>query len=73
MDRLANYTQDNDTELAHKFGDVDIYAMFKLNIDRLVDQASSLEFKNVLDLMVAFLKFTLRCYQDNSDYVNQIL
>jgi len=73
MDRLANYTQDNDTELAQRFGDVDIYAMFKLNIDRLVDQASSLEFKNVLDLMVAFLKFTLRCYQDNSDYVNQIL
>ena len=47
MDRLANYTQDNDTELAQKFGEVDIYAMFKLNIDRLVDQASSLEFNKV--------------------------
>lgn len=62
MDRLADYAQDNDTEFSQIFGEVDIYAMFKLNIDRMVDQASSLEFKNVLDLMVAFLKFTLRCY-----------
>lgn len=55
------------------FGDVDIYKMFKTNIDRLVDTASSTEFKNVLDLMVAFLKFTLRCYEDNTEYVNLIL
>lgn len=51
-------------------GNVDIYAMFKKNIDRMVENASSLEFKNVLDLMVAFLKFTLRCYSDNVDYMN---
>lgn len=55
------------------FGNIDIYAMFKTNIDRLVESAGATEFKNVLDLMVAFLKFTLRCYVDNSDYVNQIL
>lgn len=52
------------------FGDLDIYAMFKSNIDTLIDNASTTEFKNVLDLMVAFLKFTLRCYIDNGDYVN---
>lgn len=47
--------------------------MFKANIDNLVAKASSTEFKNVLDLMVGFLKFSLRCYGSNSDYVNQIL
>lgn len=44
--------------------------MFKTNIDKLVENSSSIEFKNVLDLMVAFLKFSLRCYAENSDYVN---
>lgn len=39
----------------------------------MVDQASSTEFKNVLDLMVAFLKFTMRCYSENSENVNSIL
>jgi hypothetical protein len=47
--------------------------MFKINIDRMVDTASSLEFKNVLDLMVAYLKFTLRCYIQFPEYVNTIL
>lgn len=50
--------------------------MFKKNIERMVDIASSVEFKNVLDLMVAFLKFTLRIYKDkleNSEHVNNIL
>ena len=38
------------------FGDLDIYAMFKTNIDRLVETAGATEFKNVLDLMV-YLNF----------------
>lgn len=41
--------------------------------NKLVQRASRAEFKNVLDLMAAFLKFSLRCYSSNSDYVNQIL
>lgn len=63
MDRLAEYAQDSEAQLENLFGEVDIYQMFKINIERMVDTASSLEFKNVLDLMVAYLKFTLRCYQ----------
>jgi vacuolar protein sorting-associated protein 35 len=47
--------------------------MFKKNIDRMVETSQSMEFKNVLDLIVAFLKFTLRCYTENTDYVNAIL
>lgn len=55
------------------FGDLDIYNMFKTNIDSLLENSGATEFKNVLDLMVAFLKFTLKCYLNNIDYVNQIL
>lgn len=55
------------------FGDIDIYSMFKTNIDRLIETANATEFKNVLDLMVAFLKFTIRCYKENSENVNNIL
>lgn len=39
----------------------------------MVENSSKVEFKNVLDLMSAFLKFSLKCYSSNSSYVNSIL
>lgn len=39
----------------------------------MLDSNSQIEFKNLLDLQVAFLNFTLRCYPQNSEYVNLIL
>ncbi|KAL4451052.1 hypothetical protein ABPG74_021374 [Tetrahymena malaccensis] len=73
MDRLAEYALRSEDVQATFNSDNHIYSMFKNNIDNLVERSSSTEFKNVLDLMVAFLKFSLRCYSSNSDYVNQIL
>lgn len=73
MDRLAEYALRSEDVQATFSSDNHIYSMFKNNIDNLVERSNSTEFKNVLDLMVAFLKFSLRCYSSNSDYVNQIL
>lgn len=51
--------------------------MFKVNIDKvkytnillkkILDNSGQIEFKNLLDLSVAFLNFSLRCYPKNSD------
>ena len=52
---------------------MDIYNMFKNNIDKILDNTGQIEFKNLLDLQVAFLNFSIRCYPQNSEHVNAIL
>ena len=52
MDRLADFALNSDTQVSNFNKDIDIYDMFKKNIDKLVENASAVEFKNVLDLMV---------------------
>ncbi|CAD8200964.1 unnamed protein product [Paramecium octaurelia] len=71
MGRLADFALNNDMGTFNS--EVDIYSMFKQNIDKMLDSNSQIEFKNLLDLQVAFLNFTLRCYPSNSEYVNDIL
>ncbi|EGR27194.1 vacuolar sorting protein, putative [Ichthyophthirius multifiliis] len=74
MDRLAEFAIYN-KDVAASFqqkGD-SIYNMFKQNIDKMIEKTSSNEFQNILDLMAAFLKFTLKCYLQNVECVNQIL
>lgn len=73
MDRLAGFAINSDAGVASFNKDINIYEMFKVNIDKLIESASNTEFKNVLDLMVAYLKFSIRCYPEESGYVNEIL
>lgn len=47
--------------------------MFKTHIDKIINENTNIELTRLLDLQVAFLKFTLRCYPANSTYVNEIL
>ena len=55
MDRLAAFALESETTVANLNQDIDIYGMFKNNIDNIVEKASNLEFKNVLDLMVIII------------------
>jgi vacuolar protein sorting-associated protein 35 len=73
MERLADYALNPENNVGAILGDTEIYDLFKRNIDRMVDTSQTMEFKNVLDLIVAFLRFTLRCYTENTEYVNAIL
>lgn len=56
MDRLADFALNSETSVTNVNKDLDIYIMFKNNIDKLVECANSAEFKNVLDLMVIYKK-----------------
>ena len=74
MDRLADFALNSDTSVESFNQDINIFSMFKDSINRIIEENSSnMELKKFLDLEVAFLKFSLRCYPKNSDYVNQIL
>lgn len=74
MDRLADFAMNTDTSVQSFSEELDIFAMFKDAISRILEENSAnMELKKFLDLEVAFLKFSLRCYPKNSEYVNQIL
>ncbi len=61
MDRLAGFAINSDAGVASFNKDINIYEMFKVNIDKLIESASNTEFKNVLDLMVIkFIVFSIK-------------
>jgi vacuolar protein sorting-associated protein 35 len=49
MDRLAEYALNNDA-ISSFNSEVNIYNMFKSNIDKILENSGSIEFKNLLDL-----------------------
>lgn len=72
MDRLSNYAgeRQGDIEILRK---LDVFALFKRYIDKIIsDQQGSMDVRKLLELEVAFLRFSLKCYPMNSDYVNFI-
>lgn len=74
MDRLADFAANSEEEVTDFSRGLDIFAMFKKNIDSIIeDQGATVELKKFLELQVAFLKFSIQCYPNNIDYVNNIL
>lgn len=73
MERLAEYAS-NEEENIGQLSDLDLFTMFKKSIDSIIEnQGASLELDKFLELQVAFLKFCIRLYPENIDYVNDIL
>jgi vacuolar protein sorting-associated protein 35 len=73
MERLADYTSSASDVTETIKEKVNLYELFKKNIDKLVESSDAADFKNVLYLETAFLKFTIRCYPTQAEYVNEIL
>lgn len=48
MDRLAEFALNNDMQSFNTT--MDIYMMFKVNMDKILDITGQIEFKNLLDL-----------------------
>lgn len=68
MERLSNYLSDNASSVANL--EINIYELFKVNIQELVKQSQNTEVKSTLNLYSAFLQFTLKCYPNEHEYVN---
>lgn len=73
MERLADYVSGASEVTESIKQKVNLYDLFKKNIDTLIEHSDGADFKNVLYLETAFLKFTIRCYPTQADYVNEIL
>ena len=74
MDRLSRYakTQRNEIEAVDK--QINIFGLFKKNINRLLeDQGLVMDLKKLIELQVAFLRFSIETYPTRVDYVNAIL
>lgn len=70
---MAEYAANNE-EVEDIKAKIDIFSLFKSNIDRILEeQALQIELSKLLELQVAFLKFVSQCYPANIEYVNEIL
>ena len=74
MDRLANFAASQGSEIAAVDKEVNIFAMFKKFIDRILDeQGAIMDLKKLIELEVAFIRFSIKTYPGKIDYVNSIL
>lgn len=74
MDRLSNYagTKDNEIQLVDK--EINIFGLFKKYIDRILEeQGLAMELKKLIELQVAFVRFSIKTYPTNIENVNLIL
>ena len=71
LNRLSDYAAESDLAIVET---VDIFALIKTHVDKLLSEYSSTgETSKFLQLFVAFLRLSLKCYPENTDYVNTIL
>ncbi len=71
MDRLANFASGKD--LSEYAKDLNIFKLFKKYTDKIIEeQGRSIELSRLLELQVAFLKFSIKT-APNEEYVNDIL
>eukprot|EP00743_Colponemidia_sp_Colp-15_P001456 GILK01001595.1.p1 GENE.GILK01001595.1~~GILK01001595.1.p1 ORF type:complete len:829 (-),score=163.63 GILK01001595.1:162-2573(-) len=68
MNRLAMFANGNAIPAG-----VNIFELFRTYIDKIVETQTSMNVADLLQLQVALLHFTLKCYPGNMSYVNYIL
>jgi vacuolar protein sorting-associated protein 35 len=69
--RLADYAEEGDLDAVDS---IDIFGLIKKAVDQIItEQAGSGETKALLQLQVAFIRLSLKCYPHNTDHVNAIL
>ena len=74
MDRLSSYSSSKSNEIQTIDKEINIFALFKKYIDKILDeQGLAIELRKLIELQVAFLRFSIKTYPARSDYVNMIL
>ncbi|OMJ81148.1 hypothetical protein SteCoe_18464 [Stentor coeruleus] len=71
LTRLADYAGEGDLDVVKS---IDIFGLIKKAVDNIItEQAGGSETKALLQLQVAFIRLSLKCYPLNTQYVNEIL
>jgi vacuolar protein sorting-associated protein 35 len=74
MDRLSRYAKVQRNEIEAVDKQINIFGLFKKSINKLLEeQGVTGELKKLIELQVAFLRFSIETYPDRVDYVNAIL
>eukprot|EP01022_Parablepharisma_sp_SALTPOND_P000708 TRINITY_DN1044_c0_g2_i1.p1 TRINITY_DN1044_c0_g2~~TRINITY_DN1044_c0_g2_i1.p1 ORF type:complete len:857 (+),score=97.29 TRINITY_DN1044_c0_g2_i1:113-2683(+) len=74
MDRLSHYAATQPEDIQEVDKEINIFALFKKYIDKVLEeQGVAMELKKLIELQVAFLRFSIKTYPGNMEYVNQIL
>jgi len=74
MNRLESYANTDAEELKKADKKINVFGMFNKYIDKVLEQQGlTMEPKKLVDLEIAYMKFCIRLYPNNLDYVNQIL
>ena len=75
MERLSQFASKKENDLTAFNKNLNLFKLFKKYTDKIIEeQGRSIELSRLLELEVAFLKFTIKTYKtDNVSYVNQIL
>lgn len=71
LNRLSDFAGETDLEIVET---VDIFNLIKTHVDKLLSEHSSEgETSKFLQLFVAFLRLSLKCYPDNIEHVSTLL
>lgn len=74
MDRLSKFANDKNNDLEKICKNVNIYELFKKYTDKIIEeQGRSIELSRLLELEQAFLRFSIKTYPKETNYVNLIL
>lgn len=74
MEKLSRFASSGDQEIQNINKHLDIFKLFKKYTDKIIEeQGTKIEVSRLLELEVAFLKFSIKTYPTNIDYVNLIL
>ncbi len=74
MDRLANFAATQGAEISAVDKEIGIFGLFKKCIDHILDeQGAIMDLKKLIELQVAFIRFSIKSYPQRIDYVNSIL
>ena len=70
MDKLSKIIENKETD---SFSNQNIFNLLRDNIDQIISDQSNLDKHKLLELLAAFMKFTLKCNPNKIEYVNHIL
>ena len=71
MERLADFAANSNTDVVEINKNINIFIMFKDNIDSIIkNKGEEISINKLLELQVAFMKFSIHCYPNEIDYVN---
>lgn len=71
LNRISDFAEGIDLEIVQN---VDIFALIKTHVDKLLSETSATgEISKFIQLFVAFIRLSLKCYPDNTENVNSIL